>query len=352
VPQFSPPFIRLPASICLGLALAGQLPAQSPVRLGSDVPFLKDPGGVALGNLSAGTRIVPGRSSGEYVEVTLHGWIFTASTRPDARDGFNLSATTNENIRTEPDGAIVARTVPGVLLTRVSRRGGWTQVRRTGWVRRALVVPPARPPVSAPAAAPPRAATVAQKPDTQRPAPAPAPAPPPSPAAAPAGRVRLRSGAAISRAPDGAALGTLTGSADASVEERSGDWVRVRIDAWLKRADVIGPLEAPPAITAAMLRDNPERYIGQTVDWRVQFLAHQKADELRPEMPAGHPYLLARGPLPETGFVYVLVSKELADQLQGLKPLDELAFTATVRAARTRYLAIPVVELVRLRAGR
>src|SRR5688572_305419 len=67
---------------------------------------------------------------------------------------------------------------------------------------------------------------------------------------------------------------------------------------------------------------------------------------------AGHAYLLARGPLPESGFVYLMVTKAQSDQLQGLKPLDELTATVTVRAARTRYLATPVVELVRVGSGR
>ncbi len=347
MPQSSPPIIRLPASIGLGLALAGPLIAQSAVRLASDVPLLREPGGVALASLSAGTRVVPGRASGEFVSVTLRGWIFTASTHVDKREGFDLAATTSENIRAEPDGVVLARAAPGALLTRVTRRGGWTEVRRTGWVRRALLASaPPKQPVTTHAPAPAVTAVVTPaKPDTQRPAPAAAP-----PVAT--GRVKLRSGAVLLRAPDGASLGTLGGSADASVEERNGEWVRVRVDAWLKRGDVLGPLDAPPAITAAMIRDNPEKYVGQTVEWRVQFLAQQKADELRPEMPPGRPYLLTRGPLPETGFVYVLLSREQADQLQGLKPLDELAFSATVRSARTRYLATPVVELVKLVRGK
>jgi len=302
---------------------------------------------VALASLNAGTRVLPGRASGDFVEVTLRGWIFTASTRADKREGFDLAATTAENIRAEPDGAVLARAAPGALLTRVTRRGGWTQVRRTGWVRRSLLAKaPARQPVATQGTAPPKAPVRSAKPDTQHTA---APTPPtPVPAATQAARVKLRSGTALSRAPDGASLGTLTGSADASVEERNGEWVRVRVDAWLKRGDILGPLDASPAITAAMVRDNPEKYVGQTVQWRVQFLAHQKADELRPEMPPGRPYLLTRGPLPETGFVYVLLSREQADQLQGLKPLEELALTATIRSARTRYLATPVVELVKL----
>ena len=109
-----------------------------------------------------------------------------------------------------------------------------------------------------------------------------------------------------------------------------------------------GAVAALPSITAAMLREHPDKYVGQTVDWRLQFLAHQRADELRAEMPLGHPYLLARGPLPEAGFVYLLVSKEQSDRLQGLKPLEELSVMVTIRAGRTRYLATPVVELVRL----
>ena len=65
-------------------------------------------------------------------------------------------------------------------------------------------------------------------------------------------------------------------------------------------------------------------------------------------MPLGHHYLLTRGPLPETGFVYVMVSREQATSFAGLEPLDVLEATVVVRAGRTRYLATPVVELVRV----
>jgi hypothetical protein len=361
VPQSSPPHSSLPASFCLGLLLAGSLAAQGRVRLAQDTPFLKDPGGIVLATLSAGTRVTPGRASGGFVEVTLQGWIFTASTRPDAREGFELSASGPENIRAEPDGAVLARTVTGTLLSRVSKRGGWTQVRRTGWVQRSLLTPPA---VAAAAAPPPAAKSVVSQPDSAR-----KPEPPLTANRSPLTgneppltanrspltverRVQLRQGAELSRAPDGIALAKLGSPAEATVEDQTGDWVKVRVDAWVKRSGIEGPLAPPPAITAAMLRENPERYVGQTVAWRVQFLAHQQADELRPEMPSGRPYLLARGPLPESGFVYVLLSKDQAAQLQGLLPLDELSLVVTVRAARTRYLATPVVELVKVQGGK
>jgi len=64
-------------------------------------------------------------------------------------------------------------------------------------------------------------------------------------------------------------------------------------------------------------------------------------------MAPGQEYLLVRGPLPESGFAYVTVSKQQAEQLQGLTPLEELSLTVIVRAGRTRFLATPVVELVR-----
>jgi hypothetical protein len=88
------------------------------------------------------------------------------------------------------------------------------------------------------------------------------------------------------------------------------------------------------------------------VVWRLHFLARQEADELRPEMPKGQPYLLTRGPLPESGFVYVMVSSAQANLVEGLRPLDEIRIEGIIRSGRTRYLPTPVVELTRLVEGR
>jgi hypothetical protein len=343
--------------LIVGALLAGNLSAQAaPVRLPADAPFLKEPAGLRLGLLRAGTRVVPGKTSAGHVEVMLRGWIVTASTRPDRRGGFDLSARAGESIRAEPNGTELGRVVVGALLNRISARGGWTEVRRTGWIpasalpqQAAAARPPAQSAARPPTAAPPNRAVA---PPTAPPA-----ATPPRADSAP-GResperrdsvgVRIRQGAVLQQSPDGAALATLSAPLPASVAARDGDWVKLRVEAWVKRGDVEGELAPPPAITAAMVREHPERYVGQSVEWRVQFLAHQQADELRPEMPRGSPYLLVRGPLPETGFVYVLLTHAQADQLQGLRPLAELTLTATVRAARTRYLATPVVELLRV----
>ena len=361
VPQSSPPLRRLPALLSVGVALAGHLVAQSPVRLSAATPFLRDPGGVRLATLAPGLRLTPGRVSGAYVEVTVSGWIFTASTRSDRRDGFALSvsATDGENLRAAPDGAVLGRVVEGALFNRLGTRGGWTQVRRSGWIARSAIVAsrgqgessraqrsdPAGPIASA--APQPRNDTVARS-FAQAPAES-SRAPRSDP---PARRAALKPGPVLQRTPEGEVITTLSGSAVVSVGERDRDWVKVSLEAWVRQSEVQGAAAPLPQITAAMLREHPDRYIGQAVDWRLQFLARQTADELRPEMPMGHAYLLTRGPLPETGFVYVLVSKAQADALQGLKPLDEIEATVTVRTARTRYLATPVVELIKVGSGR
>jgi hypothetical protein len=375
-PQSSPPVRGLPASFCAGVLLVGTLVAQAPARLARETPFLREPGGLRLATLAPGARIARGRTSGEFAEVTLEAWIFTASTRPDRRDGFDLSvrAAGGENLRAAPDGQLLARATEGALFSRVGARGGWTRVRRTGWIARAALTAMAPAPEPAP-----RRATAAEPPSAPPPLPAESSSPPAAPVPgtgpfrrdSPAAALRppardsaaarpvqesagaerrgtLRRGAALQAAPDGPAIATLVSPGEVSVVGTDRQWARVRLEGWVPLREIAGRVATRPAITGAMLRDNPERYVGQTVQWRLQFLARQQADELRPEIPLGQPYLLARGPLPESGFVYLMVSKAQDTELRGLKPLDEIAVTATVRAARTRYLATPVVELVRL----
>src|ERR1051326_598940 len=160
-PQSSPPVRGLPASFCAGAALVGTLLFQAPARLGQETPFLREPGGLRLATLAAGARVAPGRTAGDYTEVTFTGWIWSASLRPDRRDGYELSVRANggEKVRAAPDGELLGRAVEGALFSRVSRRGGWTLVRRTGWVSRAALAAPvvarASPPAPPPAPPPP-----------------------------------------------------------------------------------------------------------------------------------------------------------------------------------------------------
>jgi hypothetical protein len=128
---------------------------------------------------------------------------------------------------------------------------------------------------------------------------------------------------------------------------RAGEWVRVQVEGWVREADVKPAAPGVLAgISAAEVRAAPERFVGQTLDWRLQIIAVQIADELRPEMRPGTPYLLTRGPLPEPGFVYVTIPPDRIAEFRALPPLHETTLRVTLKAARTRYLATPVAELV------
>jgi hypothetical protein len=101
----------------------------------------------------------------------------------------------------------------------------------------------------------------------------------------------------------------------------------------------------------AEVRANPARYIGKEIEWRVQVVAVQNADELRPEIPAGRTYLLTRGPLPEPGFVYIVLPPERVAEFEAIPPLTELVVRGRLRAAATRFLPTPVLELISVAEG-
>lgn len=340
VPQSSPSRGWLPACLTAAAAVLGAtaISAQTTARLTAETTFHKDPGGVRLVTLNRNTPVTVLRTRNNWTEVTVEAWIWSRSIGGTTRDGFNtvVTAEGGENLRAQPDGQILGRAVVGALFDRVRTEGGWTRVRRTGWVASSAV------PASAPAPSPPPPAT------TPRPAPAAAQrdsAPPPR-AEDPYPVTGLVRGSTLSVVPGGERMAELLGPADARVVGRQGDWVRVRLEGWVRAADLADPRDAEvPRITAEDLRRTPERYVGRQVDWRLQFLAVMVADELRPELPLGQPFLLTRGPLPEAGFVYVVVSREQADRFRQMAPLDEFEARAVIRAPRTRYLPNPVIEL-------
>ena len=64
------------------------------------------------------------------------------------------------------------------------------------------------------------------------------------------------------------------------------------------------------------------------------------------EIPVGQHYMLARGPLPEAGFVYIVIPQERLEEVERLEPLTQVVIIGRVRAARPRYLGNPIVALV------
>ncbi len=305
----------------MALALAAPLAGQGPDRVAATGDFVKEPGGTVLGQLAKGAAVTFGAQRDGWRAVTLEGWVLASALRDDSREGFDVSVAPGEGaeVRVAPEAGASVRAIArvGALFHRVERRQGWVRVRRAAW----MAIP--------------------------APGPAPADSSVTPAAAAPDSSVTtLVGGSDLSARPDGPPIGRIEATRRVEVLERRDGWSRIQLDGWVRDA-AVGDTPPPDRISAAEIRADPERYVGQTVEWSLQVLAVEKADELRPELPLGQPYVLARGPLPETGFVYLVVQGDQVDAFRNLEPLTEVRVRATVRAGRTRFLPTPVLDLVR-----
>ncbi len=346
-PQSSPGFGRLPACITLlWLLFTFPLVAQHTAEISADTRLRKDPDGIALLSLPAGTSVQTRRARGAWFEVVVEGWIFSQSTAPTRRDGYDLVVTRGEgeNIRREPNGEVMGRARSGALLRKLEMRGGWIHVSRDGWIPRESIAPiesgAISPEVSADT---PLVQGTTAPPVSSQPPP---PAPPGNPPADP-DRVEAARETAVYAAPEAAQFGIVQAGTPTRVLGRSGDWVRVQLEGWVRAGDLQAASGAAVTrVTAAEVRSDPSRYLGRTVEWRLQLIAVQTADELRTEMPKGQNYLLTRGPLPEPGFVYVTVSDAQAAEFRTAAALQEMTLRVTIKAARSKYLTTPIVEYV------
>jgi hypothetical protein len=277
------------------------------------------------------------------MQVTLDGWIFSTSVGRSGRPDFDLLVTRspNENLRAAPAGPLVAELALGFGLKRAvpaSDSGSrWVHVTREGWVQRSALQPIADVAQTRTAAATDSDSVAA----------------PTAPArAVDSSRAQPVRMTTLYRAPDGPEAGTVAADTPLRVLSRNGEWTRVQFEGWVKGGD----LQAAPAgvlvgVTAAELRAEPQRYAGQVLRWNLEFIAIQKADDLRPDIPSGSSYVLARGPLPERGFVYVIIPDIKLPAFRALTPLATLQITARVRNGRSRYLGNPVVDLISLEGG-
>ena len=355
--QSSRRFRALP--VVLWLAFPLPLGAQARYRVTSDGAwFYQEAGGKRLARLARGAVLMAGDAQGDWQGVTLEGWIFATSVGATSRSGYDLqvSRAPEENLRSAPAGALIARLPEGFQLNRVAEGSSdrWVHVTRTGWLERSDVeavvqVASSRSAASTDTGAG-RGGGAGPVKGSRR---GPSPGQPDSSVSpsAPVDPSRVESArrTVLYRAPEGQPAGTLAPSAPLRVLGKSGEWTRVALEGWVKSADLeIAPPGVLVGITAAELRTDPQRYAGQVLRWTLQFISAQQADELRPEMPNGASYFLARGPLPERGFVYVVVPDAKRAQLEALAPLATVQVTARVRTGRTRFLGNPVLDLISL----
>lgn len=325
--------------------ISAPLAAQARRELGATT-IHREPKGLLLARTVAASPVVVRDARTGWSQFRLEGWVSSSLLKADRRDGFDVVVTAeNVRLREEPSGREIAQLEEGMLLDRLEEKGSWTRVRRMVWadsdaLRAAQVargesrvasgeardsvqayVAPQAPPVVA------GGATEATK-----------------------ERIELLRATPLMSQPEGVQLAALNSGLTGRVVSRTGDWVRVQLEGWVREEDLKSASGALVGVSAAEIRANPERYVGQTLEWRLQYISAAVADELRPEMPPGQPYLLARGPLPETGFVYLMLSREDAAKIQALPALTELTVRARVRAARSRFLATPVLQLEALLA--
>jgi hypothetical protein len=308
--------------LALGALIPSRAVAQARQRVAVGTNLVKSPGDQVLGTLAAGAEVSTGQTTGDWTEVAVDGWMISRSVGATSRDGFDLVvvARSGENLREAPNGKVLARIASGALLSKVEAAKGWTHVQRKLWVQASALAP--------------AEAGASGAEDLG------------------ADRVELTRNAPILTAPEGAPLGTLAPGARGKVLARSGDLLRIQLEGWVKESDT-RPATGTVIVglSQAEVRANPTRYTGQTVEWRIQSIALQHGDELRPEVPPGQPYLLARGPLPEPGFVYVIIPADKVEAFRQLAPLQELTIRAVVKSPTTKYLPNPVVELVSVVKG-
>ena len=320
----------LPVVACIVVPLSAQASARVTTQ---GEWFYQTAAGRRLAQLEVGSVVQTGAIQGDWTNVTLDGWIIKTSLGPTAIPGFDVAVSRqpSENLRATPAGAVIAHLAAGFALDKIAEQDRWAHVRRSGWVKTSALSGIANAVQPQPARVLPTRA-----PDTT-----PAPVDP--------ARVLSARPTTLYRAPDGASDAALTAGAPLRVLGRTSDWTRVELQGWVKTSD----LQAAPSgvlvgVSAAELRAEPDHYVGQSLRWTLQVIAVRTADDLRPDIPTGSLYLLARGPMPEHGFVYVVVPDAQRIAVQGLAPLATIQSTVRVRTGRSKFVGNPVVDLVSL----
>ena len=323
------------------------------------------PGAGAIAQVHAGTAVATnGSASHGWSKVTLEGFLhrrvvgghrgdFEISVKADG--GALLRASASRS------GRVLALISDGTGLSKISTRGDWIRVRRSGWVsttalakraptvaernRAATDVKRAKSPVTTVARRAPDQAKPAAKPaDTTSVAEGDVTADSTQEAVT---GLALERRAALYTAPDAGTLGTIDSSARVTAIARDRGWVRVQVEGWVRAQD-LGPSDSTvlTTISAADLKAQPDRYRGQVVRWVVQKIAVQTADPLRKGMAPDEPYILARGPGQENSLLYLALPPSLVDQAKRIDPLAPITVTARVRAGRSEPSGVPLLDVL------
>ena len=354
------------AAVIALLLFAPVMHAQSSVR--SVTSLLAAPAGRELATLRPGAAVRTAAVRQGYTQVTLDGFV-DGGLLGTGRDSFPtvVKAVGGARLRSagRPDASILADLRDGMGVTVISRTGDWVRVRRTAWVASSALGAAAAPSPATvyaptpgntsagrstrsgtPAVTPSQAGSPPRRPggdsavESKAAAP-PVPAAPPPGALTPTGSTDLRTG------PNGRSIARLDSGAYLTALARDDGWTRVRVEGWVRDQDIVlADTALRLSLSAADIRAAPDQARGAVVRWTVQFIAVQRADQLRRDLRVGEPYILARGPGDESGLLYFAIPPSLIAEVERFEPLQSLTVTAKVRVGRSEPVGIPVLDLL------
>lgn len=342
------------------------LAAQSTVT--SQTALRTAPNASAVAQVRPGASVSTGTTEHGWSKVTLDGYVHR-SVVGGRRGTYSISVHADGGafLRGTPSrsGRVLALVADGSGLTKVSTRGEWIRVRRTGWLI-ASALHASEPNVAARKRETPKKSSARRAAKTSTTVARQAPPATkasgdttavaegdvtPDSATQAATALALAKRTTLYAAPDAGTLGTIDSSARVTAVARDRGWVRVQVEGWVRAQD-LGPSDSTVLTTtsAADLRAQPDRYRGQVVRWVVQKIAVETADPLRKGMAPDEPYILARGPGQENSLLYLALPSSLVDQAKRIDPLTAITVTARVRSGRSEPSGVPLLDVLSITA--
>jgi Bacterial SH3 domain. len=141
------------------------------------------------------------------------------------------------------------------------------------------------------------------------------------------------------------AIGQIAKGATVDVIGKDHDWVRIRLEGWVREADLAVADSTLRVLSAADVRANPAAAQGKLVRWDVDAVALQTADALRTGLQPGEQYLLALGPGTEKTLVYIVIPANLIQTARSLPPMAPITVVARIRNGRSEPAGVPVLDL-------
>ena len=327
--------LRVPWVLCIlcHLFAVGDFVEGQSATLTIEENFRAQRNGTLLGQLRAGMSLEVLELTDDWVQFDLDGWVWTQSLQPVNRGSFDLvvSVEGGENIRGTAGGAVLGHLEQGTLLETVDRVPNWARVRRRVWVwRRSVALFDADPSGGSEEQSGFRLSSSVV--DGEEWALGSADAP-------------------ILSSPDGDTLAFSAPSTSLRILGREGRWARVRLEGWIwLPEDASGGVTASirTDVTRASVAAAPDEYRGEVLQWDLQFISLERAEEIRTDFYATEPFLLTRMGDGDQEFVYVAIPPERLGEAQGLTPLERIRVLGRVRTGSSRLTGNPILELLSL----